>query len=261
MIPAGSTTKPVYKYDFIQRLKGAVIVSLILTSLAALPLVAACDTSVRSEAAYTYQKPSNDGIGKVYMDREISHVMGHLGAGWLERQGREAEERTDLLLANLPLKKDSAIADIGSGTGYFSLPMAKIAESGKVYSVDIQTEMLDIVIARAELANIDNIIPVKASETNPNLPPNSVDMVLLVDAYHEFEFPREVMQNIYSSIKPGGQLVLIEYRGEDPSIRIKPLHKMTEKQSIAELEATGLVWQQTLDILPQQHFMIFARPN
>ncbi len=257
MIQAGFTTKPLYKMDFIQRLKGAVFVSLIT-----LPLIAACDTSVSTDdGMYKFQNPGNGGIGKVYMGREISHVMGHLGADWLERQGREAEERTDLLIANLPIKKNSTIADIGAGTGYFALPMAKLAKSGRVYAVDIQPEMLEMLTTRAEMANIDNIIPVKATETNPNLPLASIDMVLLVDAYHEFEFPREVMQNLYSSLKPGGQLVLIEYRGEDPSIRIKRLHKMTEKQSIAELEATGLVWQQTLDILPQQHFMIFMRPN
>jgi ubiquinone/menaquinone biosynthesis C-methylase UbiE len=193
------------------------------------------------------------------MGREISQVMGHLGAGWLERQSRTSEERTDILIESLPINENSVIADIGAGTGYFSLPMAELAKLGIVYAVDIQPEMLEMITARAKISKLENIIPIRASRISSNLPSASIDMALFVDAYHEFDFPREFIQDLYMSMKPGGKLILIEYRAEDPAIAIKKLHKMTEKQSIMEIEAAGFEWQKTLDILPQQHFMIFHR--
>lgn len=211
-------------------------------------------------AAYTLTDASPDGIGKVYMGREISFVMGHLGAGWLERSTREAEERTDLLLDNLPLEPDDVVADLGAGTGYFSLPIAARVPRGRVLAVDIQQEMLDIVAGRTRSAGLRNVETVLATETDPGLPAGQVDLVLMVDAYHEFSHPREVMTGVVRGLKPGGRVVLIEYRGEDPSVPILELHKMTEAQARKEMAAVGLEWVETRQVLPQQHFMIFRKP-
>ena len=209
---------------------------------------------------YTLTEASPDGIGKVYQGREISFVMGHLGAGWLERPTREAEERTDLVLDNLPLEADDLVADMGAGTGYFSLPIAARVPKGRVLAVDIQQEMLDIINRRAKSAGIANVEPLLATETDPRLPPGAVDLVLLVDAYHEFSHPREVMTGIVQGLRSGGRLVLIEYRGEDPAVPILALHKMTQAQARKEMEVVGLEWVETKDVLPQQHLMVFRKP-
>jgi len=209
---------------------------------------------------YTLTEASPDGIGKVYQGREISFVMGHRGAGWLERPTREAEERTDLLLDNLPLEADDVVADIGAGTGYFSLPIALRVPQGRVLAVDIQQEMLDIVASRAKSAGIANVEPLLATETDPRLPTGAVDLVLMVDAYHEFSYPLEVMTGIVRGLKAGGRVVLIEYRGEDPRVPILELHKMTQVQARKEMTAVGLEWVETKDVLPQQHFMVFRKP-
>lgn len=210
---------------------------------------------------YRFVSPSRDGIGKIYMGREIAYVMGHLGAGWLERESRVAEERTDLLLDNLPVRADSVVVDLGAGTGYFSLPMARRATAGRVLAVDLQTEMLDIIRSRSDLENLDNIELILATEQDPNLPADAVDLVLIVDAYHEFSYPKEVMTKVLASLKPGGRIYLVEYRGEDPRVPIKALHKMTEAQARRELEAIGLRWVETLSFLPQQHVLVFERPG
>lgn len=218
----------------------------------------AAETSAAKEI-YSYKQASRDGTGKFYMGREISHVMGHLGAGWLERPERERDERTDLLLEKLPLSKDFTVVDLGAGTGYFSLPMSRRVSDGRVLSVDIQQEMLDIISEKKRAEGANNIETILATETDPRLPLNSVDLVLIVDAYHEFSHPREVAEGIVRGLKPGGRLVLIEYRGEDRSVPIKPLHKMTEAQSKLEMAAVGLSWVETLDFLPQQHFLVFQK--
>jgi len=214
-----------------------------------------------SDSLYQYSASNYDGIGKKYMGREISHVMGHQGADWLERPNRSNEERTDLLLANLPIKPGDNVADIGAGTGYFSLPMAgMVGEAGSVYAVDIQPEMLAIIEARSNEMGIDNVSRVLATVDNPRLPSDTLNMVLFVDAYHEFEWPREVMTGVYDSLVSGGKVVLIEYRAEDPSVPIKRLHKMSEQQARKELEAVGLVFVSNLEFLPQQHFLVFEKP-
>lgn len=214
----------------------------------------------REQPVYEFGAASRDGIGKRYMGREISFVMGHLGAGWLERPDREREERTDLLIENLPLAADSVVADIGAGTGYFTFPIAERVPDGKVFAVDIQQEMLDIMATRKAKNDVDNIELVLGTEEDPRLPDASVDVILIVDAYHEFAYPREMGQAMRRALKPGGRLVLIEYRGEDPTVPIKPLHKMTEAQAIREMAAVGLEWERTGDFLPQQHFLVFRRP-
>jgi len=220
----------------------------------------ASDATSASDSIYQTAPASRDGIGKFYMGREISDVMGHRGAMWLERPEREREERTDLLVDALPLSESSVVADIGAGTGYFSFRIAERVPAGKVLAVDIQQEMLDIVEARKADGAPANVDTVLGSEKNPNLPDSSVDVILIVDAYHEFSFPYEMGVAMARALKPGGLLVLIEYRAEDRSVPIKRLHKMTEEQAKHEMAAVGLEWVRTMDFLPQQHFLVFRRP-
>ena len=210
---------------------------------------------------YEYKTVSRDGIGKYYMGREISHVMGHQGASWLERPQRDREQKTSRLVSNLPLQPDDTVADIGAGTGCFSFRVAERVPQGKVVAVDIQQEMLDIIDTRKAQGSPQNVETVLGTERDPNLSPGSIDLILLVDAYHEFSWPREMAEAMVRALKPGGRLVLVEYRGEDPSIPIKRLHKMTEKQARMEMQAVGLEWESTGDFLPQQHFMVFRRPD
>ena len=210
---------------------------------------------------YTTGQPSRDGIGKFYMGREISHVMGHLGAGWLERPERERQERTDLLIAGLSLSEDSVVADIGAGTGYFSFPVAQRVSRGKVFSVDIQPEMLARIARRKALENVANVETVLGEADDPKLPDNAIDLAFIVDAYHEFSFPREMGERLKESLKPGGQLVLVEYRAEDPRVPIKRLHKMSEVQVRQEMAAIGLDWVRTESYLPQQHVLVFQKPR
>jgi SAM-dependent methyltransferase len=205
-----------------------------------------------------YQQRTNhspDGIGKFYMGREIAHVMGHTGAMWLERPRREAEEQPSKIVNALNLKPDN----IGAGTGYLSFLIAPTLPQGKVLAVDVQPEMLDIINFFKSEKQISNVEPVLASLNNPNLPENAIDLAVMVDAYHEFEFPQEMMQGIVKALKPGGKVALIEYRGENPLIMIKALHKMTQKQVKKEMQAVGLTWQETNNLLPQQHLMVFEK--
>lgn len=221
-------------------------------------------TAQDSDDVYTYGRANRDGIGKVYMGREISHVMGHLGAGWLERPEREREERTDLLIDNLDLEPDHVVADIGAGTGYFSFPVSARVPQGRVLAVDIQPEMLAIIEQRKGVGQTEtswqNIETVLGTEDNPNLPENAVDLIFMVDAYHEFAYPREMGEAMARALKPGGRIALVEYRAEDRSVPIKRLHKMSEAQSRKEMEALGLIWIETKSMLPQQHLMIFEKP-
>lgn len=235
-----------------------------MTILAALALlvapVQALGDSHDTGSYYQTGSASRDGIGKFYMGREISHVMGHLGAGWLERPMREREERTDLLLEKLSLNTTDHVVDLGAGTGYFSFPIAGQVTAGKVLAIDIEPEMLKLIEQRKSDDNVENIDTVLASETHPNIPKESVDLVLLVDAYHEFSHPREVMDGVVKGLKSGGRVVLVEYRGEDRTVPIKRLHKMTQPQAKKEMAAVGLQWLRTDDYLPQQHVMIFTKP-
>ena len=180
---------------------------------------------------YTTGLPNRDGIGKFYMGREISHVMGHLGAGWLERTERERQERTDLLIAGLRLSEDFVVADIGAGTGYFTFPVAQRVPRGKVFAVDIQPEMLARLARRKGLENVANVETVLGEEDDPKLPDNEIDLAFIVDAYHEFSHPWEMKRSLMRALKPGGRIVLVEYRAEDPDVLIKPHHKMSESQA------------------------------
>jgi ubiquinone/menaquinone biosynthesis C-methylase UbiE len=202
-----------------------------------------------------------DGIGKFYLGREIAQVMGHRGAGWLERSSRETEEQPQKLINALDLKPTDIVADIGAGTGYFSFRISPLVSQGKAIAVDIQPEMIEILEFLKKQNNIENVQTILGTETNPNLPESTVDLALMVDAYHEFAYPREMMLGIIQGLKVGGRVVLVEYRKENPWIMIKPLHKMTEAQVKKEMQAVGLVWRETKDILPQQHLMIFEKTS
>lgn len=199
------------------------------------------------------------GSGKVYMGREISEVMGHFGIGWLERPEREREERTDLLVDALALKPTDAVADIGAGSGYFTFRMSPLVPEGVVYATDIQQEMLDVVAERALEENALNVMPVLGEIDHCGLEPGSIDLALFVDAYHEFSHPYEMMASVVEALKPGGRVVLVEYRLEDPFVPIKERHKMSESQARLEMEAVGLAFVENIASLPQQHILVFRR--
>lgn len=207
-------------------------------------------------------RPLHDpnGTGIFYMEREIALVMGHLAVGWLERPEREAEERTDLLLAGLKLQPGEAVADIGAGSGYFSWRMGRaVGEAGLIYAVDIQQEMLDVLVRNMRRRGVSNVKPLLGSTVDPKLPPASVDLILMVDVYHEFDAPYEMVEAMLRGLKPGGRLVFVEYRGEDPEIPIKAVHKMTEAQVRKEMSIWPVEWVETLRILPQQHMIVFRK--
>ncbi len=209
---------------------------------------------------YEQRAPHRDGIGKIYMGREISQVMGHLAAGWLERPEREREEMPNKLIELLNLKEGDIVADIGVGTGYIARRISpKVGNTGIVYGVEIQQEMLDILAEKLVEEGITNIKGVLGTITDPRLPPNSVDLVIMVDVYHEFSHPYQMMQNICSALKVGGRVVFVEYRLEDDNVPIKRLHKMSQLQVMKEATPHPLSWVATHDDLPWQHVIIFEK--
>lgn len=212
-----------------------------------------------SKEKYTYKKGDQNGTGKWYMGREIAHVMGFQGMRWLNRPEREAEEKTTKLLRNMNIDTNDTIADIGAGSGYHVFKMAPMAQNGLVYAIDIQDEMLAELQKQKERSTNKNIALVKGSEKNINLPENSVDKVLLVDVYHEFSYPIEIITSINKALRPNGKLFLIEYRGEDDKVPIKKAHKMTEVQAVKEMKAAGLKLEQNIGNLPWQHCMVFVK--
>lgn len=235
----------------------------LFASLVLLVAAAGCDREAPPggpDGPYVQRAASEDGTGRFYLGREIAPVMGHQGRDWLERPSREAQELPGRVVQALELDPAAVVADIGTGTGYFSFRLAPEVPYGTVYAVDIQSEMLEEVRARAAEQGVTNVIPVLGSERDPNLPADGVDLVLMVDAYHEFTYPQEMMTAVVEALRPGGRVVLVEYRGEDPTIPIKALHRMTVEQARLEMEAVGLEYRGTRDILPQQHFMVFRKP-
>ena len=232
----------------------------LLVLLLALACPSAEALAAQTQPWYAACKSGYDGTGKCYMGREIAQVMGHPGAAWLDRPEREQEERPSVLIRNLGLAPGDVVADIGAGTGYFSLRIAPLVPKGRVLAVDIQPEMLDIIRAKQRDGGPRNVEPVLGAIDDPKLPTDSVDLVLMVDVYHEFSHPREMMLAIVAALKPGGRVALVEYRGEDPGVPIKPLHKMTQAQARKEMAAAGLQWIETRDVLPWQHLMFFRRP-
>jgi ubiquinone/menaquinone biosynthesis C-methylase UbiE len=211
-------------------------------------------------ATYGQTARSRDGIGKTYLGREISEVMGWQGADWLDRTDRVKEERPDLLLEGLALKPGMTVADVGAGTGYYTwLISPRVGDAGKVYAVDVQPEMVRMIKERMQKRGAGNVLPVLASATDTRLPAATVDLALMVDVYHELEYPAEVLDSIVRSLKPGGRVVFVEYRAEDPAVPIKPLHKMSEAQIRREATRHGLSWEKTINNLPWQHMVIFRR--
>ena len=206
---------------------------------------------------YTYKKASSDGIGKVYKGREISKVMGHYGAAWLDRSSRETEEGPNLAVELLDLNKEMLVVDFGAGSGYFTSKLAR--QCSVVYAVDIQQEMLEINASQMRKKNITNVKYVLGKTKSTNLPKRTFDLFLLVDVYHELEYPYEIMKDIKSSLKDDGVVVLLEYRKEDPSVPIKPLHKMSVKQAVKEMKNIGLTLIDNIQKLPRQHMLIFGK--
>ena len=200
------------------------------------------------------------GIGKFYMGREIAQVMGHTGADWLERREREKEEAPTKLHEILKVKAGDVVADIGAGSGYHTFRLAdKVGAKGKVYAVDIQPEMLEIIKKRMKEKKIENVVPVRGTETDPKLPDGSIDMILLVDVYHEFSYPWEMTKAMVKALKPGGRMAFVEFRMEDEKVPILLVHKMTQKQVLKEMAPHPLKWIKTDDSLPWQHVIFFEK--
>lgn len=239
-----------------------------LLRLAVLPLAAVlvigCGDKVSGEEAvettYEWSTPSAGGTGKVYMGREIGEVMGHRGVDWMERPEREAAELPDRVVRAMELMPSDVVADIGAGTGFFTFRISPEVPHGRVYAVDILPEMLEVIRERTQARGADNVVPVLGTTTDPNLPDETVNVALMVDAYHEFSHPYQMMTHVVEALVPGGRVVLVEYRQEDPTLSVGPLHRMSEQQARKEMAAVGLKWRETRDILPQQHFMVFEKP-
>jgi SAM-dependent methyltransferase len=202
---------------------------------------------------------SPDGIGKFYQGREIAAVMGFEGASWLERPSRASEERPDLLVRELRLQPGTTVADIGAGSGYLSRRMAPIVGPGRVFAVDVQPQMVALLTELSQKPEFKNLVPVQGDTDDVRLPPASIDLAVLVDVYHELAYPYEVMRSLTRALKPGGRVVLVEYRGEDPAVPIKPLHKMTEGQIRREMSVFPLTWERTSERLPMQRIVVFRK--
>ena len=245
-------------------------VGLLLAGLASIPAsswsadpVGKAGATAEAKGRYEYRdKHDRNGTGKFYMDREIALVMGHLGAGWLDRPEREREEHPKALLDALRIEPGAVVADIGAGSGYFSFRLAdRVGPKGKVLAVDIQPEMLAIIGERMKERGVKNIEPIRGTITDPKLPPGGVDLILLVDVYHEFSHPWEMTAAMIEALKPGGRIAFVEYRLEDPTVPIKLVHKMSERQVRKEMAPHPARWVGTLDALPRQHIVVFEKES
>ena len=212
-----------------------------------------------NDTIYTYQKASSGGMGKFYLGREISQVMGTGGGQWLERDERQQEENVDSAIANMKLSKTYIVADIGAGTGYYTFRIGREIPLGKIYAVEIQDEFIKFLNDKKGNLQAENVEIIKGSAQSPNLPDNTVDLVMMADVYHELEFPHEMLQAIRKSLKPDGKLLLLEYRGEDTALAIKRLHKTTIIQLSKELEANGYSLFFDGEFLPIQHFLMYEK--
>jgi ubiquinone/menaquinone biosynthesis C-methylase UbiE len=199
---------------------------------------------------------------KVYQGRVIAQTMHYLGAEWLTRDSREQEERCSLMLARLGLKRGMTVCDMGCGNGFYSVQIAQlIGAEGKVYAVDIQPEMLTMLKERAAAHNVENVVPVQGTLTDPKLPDGQIDLILCVDVYHEFSHPEEMLTAMRKSLSPGGAVALVEFRAEDPKVPIKREHKMSKAQILKEWLPNGFKLVREFDGLPWQHMMFFARDD
>ena len=208
------------------------------------------------------QEPKIPKGRRFYMGREIAMTMHYTGAEWLIRDVREKEERCSLMLANLGVKPGMSICDMGCGNGFHTLKMAEmVGKTGTVYGVDVQPEMLKFMRERFETQGIENVVPILGSFHNPHLPKNSVDMILLVDVYHEFSHPEFMLKSMRDALKPDGVIVLVEYRLEDPDVPIKLLHKMSKSQVAKEMKANKFKLVKEFDKLPWQHMLFYGKAN
>jgi len=200
---------------------------------------------------------------RTYLGRIVAEPMGHQGASWLVRPERETEENVDKAFQHLGIQADMVVCDLGCGNGYWTLPMARaVGEQGTVYAVDIQPQMLRLLRTRAGKAKVNNVVPVLGTVDDPKLPADAkVDMVLLVDVYHEFSHPESMLWCIRESLAPDGVISLLEYREEDVNVPIKPLHKMSKPQIMKEYTANGFKLVREFNDLPWQHLMFFARDD
>jgi precorrin-6B methylase 2 len=199
-----------------------------------------------------------NGTGRFYMGREIAQVMGPGGISWLDRPGREEEEQPGKVVDALGLREGDVVADLGAGSGYFAFRIAsKVGPAGRVLAVEIQDEMLETIRARATALKAANVVAVKGTETDPRLPSNTVDLVLMVDVYHELAYPFEVMTKVRQALKAGGRVVFVEYRKEDPKVPIKEVHKMSVEQLVREMNVAGFAHLRTVETLPRQHIVVF----
>ena len=214
---------------------------------------------LKRDSIYTIGERSSDGIGKCYLGREISFVMGAEGAEWLERNNRQQEENTNLAIEKMALSPQSVVADIGAGTGYYTFAIARKIPHGKVYAVEIQDELIKYLHKKKIATGINNVDIIKGTKLSPSLPTNSIDLAILVDVYHELEFPHETLQAIKKSLKNDGEILLLEYRAEDTSIAIKPHHKMTIMQANKEMSANGFKLVFDGEFLPMQHFLLYKK--
>jgi len=213
-------------------------------------------------ARYAAVSASPDGIGKVYAGREIARVMSFHGAEWLERPERAEEERPELLLSVLELKAGMKVADVGAGTGYYSWRMAqRVGAGGTVYAVDIQPEMIKLLEEQMSRRGASNVKAVLGTPTDPGLPSAGIDLALMVDVYHELEYPHEMLAAIVRALKPGGRLVFVEFKSGDASVPIKPLHTMSEAQVRKEAAVHALEWVKTARDLPWQNAVVFRKPS
>jgi ubiquinone/menaquinone biosynthesis C-methylase UbiE len=211
------------------------------------------------QSPYRLAPASADGIGKFYDGREIAQVMGFDGAPWLDRPSREHEERPDLLVRELRLESGMTVADIGAGSGYLSRRMAPLVAPGKVFAVDVQPPMVALLGQLSKQPGMGNLVPVQGAVDDVKLPADSLDLAVMVDVYHELEFPLEVMRSVVRALKPGGRMVFVEYRGEDPKVPIKALHKMSLAQVRLEMRRLPLAWERTAEVLPVQHIIVFRK--
>lgn len=233
-------------------------------SLAA--VIAFVCSSMLAQGAWAQQPDGEEKASKiptpvtVYKGRRIAQTMHYTGAEWLIRENRESEERCSLMLANLGVKPGMTVCDMGCGNGFYSLQLAKmVGPKGRVLAVDVQPQMLYLLRARAEKEGIENITPILGSFHDPRLPADSIDLLLMVDVYHEFSHPEQMLAAMYSGLKKDGLIALLEYREEDPKVPIKPLHKMSKKQVMLEYEANRFQLVKEFEKLPWQHMMFFGK--
>jgi SAM-dependent methyltransferase len=243
------------KWIAVDRHRARTLALLALAALAAASAPAALATAGRAVAAQGVA--TSPGVHPV-SGRRIADVMSHAGADWLDRPEREAEERPDRAIEALRLRPGAVVADLGAGSGYFTVRLARrVGPSGRVFAADIQPEMLSLLRTRLQREALSNVELVQSVEDNPRLPPRTFDLILMVDVYHELARPQVILSKLLASLKPTGRLVLLEYRKEDPTVPIRPEHKMSVAEARLEVEAGGFQLDRVDSRLPRQHILIF----